>query len=255
MVTDKKVLLLSGEGQTCELVTDYLASNHNLVGVIKEGPMSKKKLFTNRKKQLGFFKVLGQVIFIVGMQPILNFFSTVRKKFIVNKIKEKSSGMKKDFEELQVNTINDDEVLSLYKNLAPDIIIVFGTRIIKKKIFSNFTCPVYNVHVGITPAYRGVHGGYWALVNNDLENFGITVHQIDAGIDTGQVEHQARILPSKKDNFTTYPLLQLLAGLDSLSKVIRGERSDENRVPSESKLYYHPTIFQYLYYLIFKGIK
>ena len=24
-----------------------------------------------------------------------------------------------------------------------------------------------NTHVGITPKYRGVHGGYWSLVKND----------------------------------------------------------------------------------------
>ena len=56
-------------------------------------------------------------------------------------------------------------------------------------------CPVLNYHAGITPKYRGMNGGYWALATGDAGNFGATVHLVDAGVDTGGVLHQVRGRP------------------------------------------------------------
>lgn len=114
------------------------------------------------------------------------------------------------------------------------------------------------MHVGITPKYRGVHGGYWALANQDKDNCGVTVHFIDKGIDTGEVISQARINPDKKDNFTTYPLLQQIKGIELMKKVIRdiAENNIETFKPDlESKLWTHPTMFNYLFNRVFKGVK
>jgi folate-dependent phosphoribosylglycinamide formyltransferase PurN len=65
------------------------------------------------------------------------------------------------------------------KAINPDLVIVNGTRIISKKVLSSINSKFVNIHVGITPKYRGVHGTYWALVNNDVENSGVTVHFVD----------------------------------------------------------------------------
>ena len=49
--------------------------------------------------------------------------------------------------------------------------ILNGTRIVSKKVISSIGCLFINTHCGITPKYRGVHGGYWAIYNNDLNNY------------------------------------------------------------------------------------
>jgi folate-dependent phosphoribosylglycinamide formyltransferase PurN len=64
--------------------------------------------------------------------------------------------------------------------------------------YSSINSKFVNIHVGITPKYRGVHGTYWALVNNDVENSGVTVHFVDEGIDTGNIINQAIVVPSKR---------------------------------------------------------
>ena len=109
--------------------------------------------------------------------------------------------------------------------------------------------------------YRGVHGGYWALINDDLKSFGVTIHFVDNGVDTGNIIAQSTIIPSKKDCFVTYPLLQLNFGIkllkNNLRDVINGNdnKINNNVVSSVSNQYFHPTIFSYLYYLITKGVK
>ena len=45
---------------------------------------------------------------------------------------------------------------------------------------------VYNFHPGILPEYRGAGLYSWAIINGEKE-FGITLHKIDAGIDTGEI--------------------------------------------------------------------
>jgi methionyl-tRNA formyltransferase len=116
-----------------------------------------------------------------------------------------------------------------------------------------------NTHLGITPKYRGVHGGYWSLANNDKANCGVTVHLVDSGIDTGGVLYQSKILPTKKDNFATYTYYQIGEGIIFMKKAITDFANSQLKetIPnvSESKLWYHPTIWTYLYKRIIKGVK
>ena len=159
---------------------------------------------------------------------------------------------------LTPKTINDDEVIEYVKKCNADIIIVNGTRIIKKKIINGVNLPMVNIHVGITPKYRGVHGGYWALVNKDKEHCGVTAHLIDTGIDTGGVISQRTIDISKQDNFCTYPILQLKEGLVCIEDAMLQVKNNNIKIIKnnlESKLYYHPTITTYIYHRLLHGVK
>jgi methionyl-tRNA formyltransferase len=140
------------------------------------------------------------------------------------------------------------------------VVVVSGTRIIARDVLENVPARFVNLHAGITPAYRGVHGGYWALADGRPEACGVTIHLVDAGIDTGAVLAQAPIRPSLHDNFTTYPLLQLAAGLPLLVDVVRRLQSGEApqpiaAPPGPSRLHSHPTLWQYLYYRITRRVR
>ena len=90
----------------------------------------------------------------------------------------------------------------------------------RTRVVDRVDAPFVNVHAGITPLYRGVHGGYWALASGDRGNCGVTVHLVDEGVDTGGILGQARVDPGPHDDFSTYPLLQLAAGLPLLLEVL-----------------------------------
>ena len=153
-----------------------------------------------------------------------------------------------------VNSVNDDRCLQILQSIQPDLVIVNGTRIISEQVLREVSCKFINLHAGITPKYRGVHGAYWALVNNDEAHCGVTIHLVDAGIDTGGVIARQKITVSQKDNFVTYPLLQLAAGIPYMKKAI--EDILQNRLAlltantTESRLWSHPTIWEYLFYRI-----
>jgi methionyl-tRNA formyltransferase len=106
------------------------------------------------------------------------------------------------------------------------------------------------MHAGITPLYRGVHGGYWALAMGDRDHCGGTVHLVDPGIDTGEIVAQALIHPTPADNFTTYPVLQIAAGLPLMIDAVRAALAVTLRRRAAragaSRLWSHPTLGQYL---------
>jgi methionyl-tRNA formyltransferase len=116
-----------------------------------------------------------------------------------------------------------------------------------------------NMHAGITPMYRGSHGGYWALVEGDRDSCGVTVHQVDTGVDTGPILGQARIMPNHGDNFVTYALLQQATGLPLLKKAIQDACEDclvpLAPPPGTSRLFTHPTLSEYIYHRLRSGVK
>ena len=96
------------------------------------------------------------------------------------------------------------------------------------------------------------------MANNDRQNCGVTIHLVDKGIDTGDVIDQMPISPGRTDNFSTYPIHQLGVALPRLKNIIEdilANRVSVHKAEGESRLWYHPTIFEYFYYRIFKGIR
>ncbi|MGG9960071.1 formyl transferase [Ferruginibacter sp. SUN106] len=248
MMQNKKIVFLASDCESSRWVYNAIAKDFLLDAAIIEQPVSKKLLFKNRVKRIGIFKVLGQVMFSVLVVPYLRKKATVRKAALVEEYQLNNSVFSNDKTHL-VSSVNDDACKQLMEQLQPDIVIVNGTRIISKKILQCTNATFINMHVGITPWYRGSHGGYWALYNNDIENFGTTIHLVDTGVDTGGVLQQAFIKPGKGDNFTTYPILQVAAGIDALKKILPGVMSGGYQVQKHTEkgmMYYQPTIWQYI---------
>ena len=127
---------------------------------------------------------------------------------------------------VKINSVNDDTCKNTLEKLQPDIVLVNGTRIISNKILQCTQAVFINTHVGITPQYRGSHGGYWALYNNDDTNFGTTIHLVNSGVDAGDILKQVFVKPTKEDNFTTYPVIQIAAGIAVLKQVLEDVLND-----------------------------
>jgi methionyl-tRNA formyltransferase len=77
--------------------------------------------------------------------------------------------------------------------LAPDAIVVWSySMVLPETVLSIPPRGAVNVHGGLLPEYRGPHVLQWALINGERET-GVTLHYVDAGIDTGPLIAQSRI--------------------------------------------------------------
>ena len=184
----KKILVLGRGSASTQMLIQCLKSNAYYVHWLEERRNDKKTLLKKRVKKHGVFKVLGQLVFLV-YQRYLNFRSSGRKEEILNDFGLRGMSTA-DFVTPNVNDVSAFQYISSFN---ADLIVLSGARILSPQLLASVDCPVLNIHAGINPKYRGVHGGYWALVNDDISHCGVTIHRVDEGVDTGEVLAYAKI--------------------------------------------------------------
>ncbi len=252
------MLLLIGKGESSNVIYNSLIKIFPSIVCIQEERPNRWKFVKNRARKLGWITAIGQVIFQLSIPKILKRLSIKRRMEIAQEYSMDSTDIPSQ-KIINVYNINSIEVVELVIRHRPDVVLLNGTRIISKKLLKCTDAQFVNTHLGITPSYRGVHGGYWALANKEGSDFGATIHIVDAGIDTGGILKQILCTPSSRDNFSTFPMLQLGASLTHLPKIVLAVANNEAKSitiqNSTSKLWYHPTIFQYLYNWIKFGVR
>ena len=83
--------------------------------------------------------------------------------------------------------VNDPDLVDQLLAHEVDTLAVFGTSILKEPLLATFSGRIVNIHLGVSPYYRGSGTNFWALHNEDLHLVGSTIHYIDAGVDTGEI--------------------------------------------------------------------
>ncbi len=89
-----------------------------------------------------------------------------------------------------------------------DLIVSYNyIHIIRKDIIDYMNGKIINLHTSYLPWNRGMHPNFWSFVENTPK--GVTIHQIDEGLDTGKILYQKEFFfDSSKETFeTTYKFL------------------------------------------------
>ena len=87
----------------------------------------------------------------------------------------------------QPKTLRDGEALALIQELNPDIIVVVAyAKILPQEILDLPPYGCINVHPSLLPKYRGAAPIQWAVLNGE-EITGVTIMQMNAGLDTGDI--------------------------------------------------------------------
>lgn len=115
--------------------------------------------------------------------------------FIVPRSDTKDQTLKKyalehNIDYLHPISINSNEFIEIAETYKTDLFVSMSfNQIFKAAILSIPKFGVINCHAGKLPFYRGRNILNWALINDEKE-FGITVHYVDEGIDTGDIIKQ-----------------------------------------------------------------
>lgn len=88
--------------------------------------------------------------------------------------------------------VNKEGVISAVEALNPDLLICYGASIIRGRLLEVFKGKFINVHLGLSPYYRGSGTNIYPIINRELDLVGATFMYIDEGIDTGSIIHQIR---------------------------------------------------------------
>lgn len=97
------------------------------------------------------------------------------------------------------------EQVSKYANdggIKLDIgVMAWWPTIIKQPLIALPRCGFINTHPSLLPHNRGKHYNFWALV--EQAPFGVTLHFVGEGVDSGDIVAQTRILYGWEDNGAT----------------------------------------------------
>lgn len=208
-----RLIILTSNQLRHKYFSNRLIENFNVVSIFSEeksfNPKDKKiiKEKTKNKKE----KIFWQWHFNLRDKAEKFYFSDdikfkINPRLIINIPKGK---------------INNEIYVEKIKKLKPDIIAVFGTSLLKEKIID--ICPekIINMHLGLSPYYRGSAANFWPLYDNKLEYVGVTIHFLDKGIDSGNIIHQGRPEIENGDNQHTIGCKTIIVGTQLMIKAIK----------------------------------
>ena len=123
-------------------------------------------------------------------------------------------------------------IKDVIQKFQPDAIIIFGSSILKNDTINLVPSgKIINMHLGLSPYYRGSGTNFWPFVNDELEYVGATILHIDPGVDTGdiithvqpnfEVDDNVHTIGCKVIKKGTKSLIQILGSLKKGNKLIR----------------------------------
>lgn len=134
--------------------------------------------------------------------------------------------------------VNSDDFLGLIPAVDYDLFVsmsfdqIFSSELIELPRLQTINC-----HAGKLPFYRGRNVLNWVLINGETE-FGITVHQVDEGIDTGDILTQLTLPITDEDTYATLLTRAHEACPELLIETVEALRSGSVRRQRQSEI--HP---------------
>jgi hypothetical protein len=118
----------------------------------------------------------------------------------------------------RVGSLNDADAVGVVRQLAPDVIAYGGGGILRESFLQAAPGPILNAHQGPLPAIRGMNAVEWSLLLGEPPT--VTVHFIDAGIDTGATVSATRIPLRAGDTLDSLRQRGLAIGVRALHQAL-----------------------------------
>ncbi len=115
-----------------------------------------------------------------------------------------------------LNLINQNKYKRFFQS---EIYVVFGTSFIKGKLL-NFLKKnkAINIHMGLSPFYRGTDCNFWALYDGKKKYVGATIHYLNEKLDSGKIIKY--VYPSNYVNPFDFTMSVSKNVIDELAKLL-----------------------------------
>jgi len=163
----------------------------------------------------------------------------------------------KDITTLYCNSeeLNTDSVVEFVVGFNPDWVFIFGVDLIKDPLLSVLPDNKINLHLGLSPWYKGSATLFWPFYYLQPQYAGFTFHQIVSDADAGDIIHQA--VPDMKlgDGVHDIGSRTVVKAKQDLSKLIdifiNKGKWDTHKQRSSGRLYltnhFHPSHLRLVY--------
>lgn len=211
MSTMERVILLTNSSLPGRLIAKRVSKKVNLVGIIVECKTGKpipqrshKSGVKERMRHTVGEQHYSQAIFVYSI--ILSILRRDRKICLEQKVERIERKYKRNADtafrsfagadadswpievpRCEVVSINNKQSSEWCKRYSPDLVLVFGTTILRAPIIRIPKLGALNVHTSLLPDYRGTHSEFWQVLDGNLDRAGVSIHFIDEGVDTGDI--------------------------------------------------------------------
>lgn len=249
------VCFVTAGGHHPAIIANALGDTFGPIHVVMEVSESRRAFLSRRAQLVGALSILGQFA-TMGLVVAMKRLQARRIAAMARELNVQLD-LSPEHTVHQIGSANSEQLVEVVGQIVPDVILLCGCRLIKASVLAQFTVPVLNYRAGITPMYRGMNGGYWALAQGDAGNFGTTVHLVDAGVDTGAIVGQMHLKPSTRDTLWTHAYRQAAASrelcAESVQRAVEGTlQALESAGPSTQ--WFHPPIWSYVWTGLRKGV-
>jgi methionyl-tRNA formyltransferase len=110
---------------------------------------------------------------------------------------------------------------------------LYGSSIIRERLLSLFEDKTINMHLGLSPYYRGSGTNFWPLVNGEPELVGVTIHLATLDVDAGEILKQVRPEIESGDRNHDIGCRAIIAGTHAMIAAIEGY--DAGAIPPQKQ--------------------
>lgn len=151
-------------------------------------------------------------------------------------------------------SINARHYVEKIRAVQPDVIVVMGTCMLGKRIIASAP-EVLNMHTGLSPYYRGGHTNMWPILEGDFGYFGVTIHKMSLGIDSGDIVFTQRPEVAETDTYSDINAKCIVLGTELMIKALERLAADNLEAVeqwTEGKLFFDRDMNHYTAYRYFK---
>lgn len=128
---------------------------------------------------------------------------------------------------------NTELVSGWVRELDPDMLLLYGCGILRAPLLDVYAGRAVNLHLGMSPYYRGHAANFWPLVNGEPECVGATVHVATLDVDAGEILRQARPAMEPGDGSHDIGCKALVAGARALLDALPAYAGGRLPVPQQ----------------------
>lgn len=88
---------------------------------------------------------------------------------------------------------NAKDCEELIRAAKPEVIVVYGTMLIRDHIAELAARCTLNMHTGLSPFYRGDSTLFWPIYYNQMSKLGVTVHELVSEVDGGGIVYTGNV--------------------------------------------------------------
>ena len=214
----------------CNEIADAFKDN---ISFVINAKISRKRTLKNIKKRFRkkpikkITNLFFNIIFRRYLRVISDQISSLEKQyFLGNKTKFFKLHRDKvlfDFSNSSKD-LNDPFVIEKIQAFSADIIIVFGADLVPQEIIESSKLSL-NLHTGLSPYYRGGRSNFWPFMHEDWKAFGVTLHQLTNGIDSGDIVRTGRIHFTGTESYPQINCEAIILGTTFILEAINQVRS------------------------------